>query len=397
MKSKFFFIFNFVLIFSFCQSAKQNSADKSHIVEHVTIYASHDEYCAWPAMVRAANGDLLVSFCINEEHLGPDGEIVTVRSMDNGKTWSQPEKLLSTPIDDRHAGLTVLNDGSIIAHCWSTFWTPEQYRNLAPNSYEPDMIERWVKHVEQPDYISAANEHGSRGMVSSDNGHTWSEPMPGKDSIHGGLQLPDGTLLLASYRLDNNNVGVYSCEKVGDPWKKIATVKSPKPDSIRIGEPHILRLPSGRILMMIRATAIPYNDGDPRCFLLETYSDDNGKTWVEPFWTPMWGFPPHLLLLDDGRVLCTYGHRRPPFGQRAIISDDGITWDIKDEIILRDDAYNKDLGYPVSVELEPGLVLSVYYQPDPKDGPQKMDPPDPERSQPDILGTIWRVPAQTKN
>ena len=63
-------------------------------------------------------------------------------------------------------------------------------------------------------------------------------------------------------------------------------------------------------------------------------------------------------------------------------------------MIIRDDVYNKDLGYPVSVELEPGIVLSVYYQPDVEDGPQKMEPPDPKRSRPDILGTIWKVPAK---
>ena len=144
--------------------------------------------------------------------------------------------------------------------------------------------------------------------------------------------------------------------------------------------------------MMVRSTAKPYNDSSPRNVLWETYSDDNGHTWVELYPTPLWGFPPHLLQLSDGRVLCTYGYRRPPFGQRACISNDGITWNRADEIILRDDAFNKDLGYPASVELEPGIVLSVYYQPDPADGPQIMDPPDPKRSRPDILGTIWKVP-----
>ena len=76
----------------------------------------------------------------------------------------------------------------------------------------------------------------------------------------------------------------------------------------------------------------------------------------------------------------------------ACISEDGITWKIENEIILRDDAFNKDLGYPVSVELEPGIVLTAYYQPDPKDGDQRMTPPDPKRHRPDILGMIWRVP-----
>jgi len=113
--------------------------------------------------------------------------------------------------------------------------------------------------------------------------------------------------------------------------------------------------------------------------------------------SPIITLPPHLLQLSDGRILCTYGYRRPPFGQRACISDDGITWKKENEIILRDDAFNKDLGYPVSVELEPGKILSVYYQPDPNDGEQRMNPPDPKRHRPDILGTVWRLPKEVMN
>ena len=51
-----------------------------------------------------------------------------------------------------------------------------------------------------------------------------------------------------------------------------------------------------------------------------------------------------------------------------------------------------DLGYPVSIELEPGKILTVYYQPDVKPGATpRMDPPDPDRIKPGIHGTIWRL------
>jgi len=378
-----------LLIFFACHKGPQS---ESLILRHVSIYSSHDEYCAWPAMIRAQNGDLLVSFCINEEHLGLDGKIVLVRSQDNGNTWSAPQILYDTPIDDRHAGMTLLTNGDIITHCWSVQWSSEKYRALPPNAYEEEMIDRWCEFVDRPEYQAAKKYAGQKELISHDNGKTWSAPIPGKDSIHGGVELPDGRLLVASYRLDEGNVGVYRAEAVGKPWRKIAVIDSPNADSLRLGEPHILRLPTGRIIMMIRATAKPYNDLDSRCHLYCSYSDDDGSTWVPAFKTPLWGYPPHLLLLADGRVLCTYGYRRPPFGQRACISEDGITWKKENEIILRADACNKDLGYPVSVELKPGIILSVYYQPDPKDCPQKMDPPDPNRSRPDILGTIWKVP-----
>ena len=388
---KYFTFLLVILILLISCSSNKNLGNKDHIIKHMEVYASHDEYCAWPDMIRAANGDLLVSFCINEEHLGPDGKIVVCRSTDNGETWQAPTIVLNTPIDDREPGFSVLNDGRIITHNWSTFWTAEKFRDLPPLAYEENMIERWAAHVDQPKYKEARKFEGETSRLSEDNGQTWTDLKYSKDSCHGSIELSDGTLLIASYRLDTPQIGVYKTSSIEEEWERIALLSSPRPDSIRLGEPHIVQLPSGRIIMMIRATTIPYNDGDLRCLLHCSYSDDNGNTWVKPFITPLWGYPPHVLLLSDGRVLCTYGHRRPPFGQRACISNDGITWKKENEFILRDDAFNKDLGYPASIELEPGKILSIYYQPDPADGDQMMEPPDPNRSRPDILGTIWRV------
>ena len=79
--------------------------------------------------------------------------------------------------------------------------------------------------------------------------------------------------------------------------------------------------------------------------------------------TPMWGYPPHLVRLHSGDLLATYGVRRSPYGQRGCISHDGgKSWDIDNEIILRDDAPNGDLEYPATIELEPGELLTIYYQ-----------------------------------
>jgi hypothetical protein len=92
-------------------------------------------------------------------------------------------------------------------------------------------------------------------------------------------------------------------------------------------------------------------------------SQDGGHTWSEPRELPILGKPPHLITLRDGRVLVTYGYRHEPFGQRACLSrDGGRTWDYDREIVLLDDAPSGDLGYPASVELDDGSILTVYYQ-----------------------------------
>jgi sialidase-1 len=384
------------LLLSSCPSWSQNGMEpqrRADVVRQLTIYEAPSEYCAWPSLTRTSGGDLIVLFTRSEEHLGPDGAILLSRSTDNGKSWLRPVVVLDSPIDDRESGITTLRDGRILGHFWSTFHTMESYANLPANSYGRDVLDRWTATVVQPRYRNAETASGGWSALSSDGGRTWSHLVRGFDSVHGGIELLNGALLLASYRATRDSIVVHKADSATGPWRSVACLTSPRPDSLSFGEPDLLQLPSGRVIMMIRATAHPYNDKDPRCVLWESYSDDNGKTWVKPFATPLWGFPPHLALLSDGRVLCTYGYRRPPFGQRACLSSDGVSWNLREEQILRDDAPNGDLGYPASIELEPGVILTVYYQPDvPPGTTQRMEPPDPERTKPGILGTIWKVP-----
>src|SRR5437588_263345 len=118
-------------------------------------------------------------------------------------------------------------------------------------------------------------------------------------------------------------------------------------------EPCLVRVGS-RLLLLIRE--------ETTGFLHQSESDDGGDTWTAPRPTPMWGSPPHVLALGDGRLLCVYGHRRPPYGIRGRISEDGgRTWDARGELILRDDLPNRNLGYPSSVLVEPGRVFTAYY------------------------------------
>ena len=47
---------------------------------------------------------------------------------------------------------------------------------------------------------------------------------------------------------------------------------------------------------------------------------------------------------------------------RASVSEDGgRTWPAESEIVIRDDLPNGDLGYPTTIEYEPGKLFCVYY------------------------------------
>ena len=84
-------------------------------------------------------------------------------------------------------------------------------------------------------------------------------------------------------------------------------------------------------------------------------------TWSEALRTAIWGYPVDLTKLRDGRILCSFGYRRDPKGIRAVLSSDGgVTWDTDNTYVLRDDGVG-DLGYPGSVQLPDGSILTVYY------------------------------------
>ena len=137
------------------------------------------------------------------------------------------------------------------------------------------------------------------------------------------------------------------------------------------GMPNIEVLPDGRLVAAARVqTWAEYEPvGDCVAFL----SEDGGVTWTDPLSTGVHGWPAHLLKLHDGRILCAYGRRMEPGGVRAALSEDGgQTWDLDNEVVLRDDAgyasslkggfsWRADVGYPVSVQLPDDNILTAYY------------------------------------
>ena len=67
------------------------------------------------------------------------------------------------------------------------------------------------------------------------------------------------------------------------------------------------------------------------------------------------------MRLRDGRLLMTYGHRRPPFGNQARTSTDhGRTW--SEPLVISADGASGDLGYPSTVELGDGSLATVWYE-----------------------------------
>src|SRR5207244_2657013 len=134
-------------------------------------------------------------------------------------------------------------------------------------------------------------------------------------------------------------------------------------------EPAIVRLADGRIVGMLRTHVNPSGDAKNMAIVV---SEDDGFSWTPPRFTNIWGYPAEFATLPDGRILMIYGYRRPPYGVRGCVSDDGVTWDVANEFTIREGGvpaafYDnpgvyQHIGYPSVALLGDGSVLAMYPQ-----------------------------------
>jgi sialidase-1 len=79
------------------------------------ISQQQEFYHGWPTLARRTNGGLIVAYSGGREtHVCPFGRIEIIRSSDDGKTWSWPEVILDTAIDDRDAGVLETPSGTLL-------------------------------------------------------------------------------------------------------------------------------------------------------------------------------------------------------------------------------------------------------------------------------------------
>ena len=342
-------------------------------------------YIGWPTIAKRADGELLISFSGDREaHVCPFGKTQMVRSRDGGKTWTKPETINNTPLDDRDSGVLVTRKGTIVV-TWFTSLAFERYKGPREKCKGP-----WRAHVSKISKRDREEWEGHWVRRSTDGGKTWGAYITSHVSgPHGCIELADGRLLYLGTRghwrtrpapdvpFDKQRVQACESRDDGKSWMPIGYVPIPKgvaPSGFH--EPYVVETGDGKLVGMIRHHGQPGN-----LVLWQTDSTDGGKSWTEARATNIWGLPPHMIRLTDGRLLLTYGHRRKPYGQRACLSaDGGKTWDYANEMLIRDDAPNGDLGYPASIQMDDDTILTIYYQ---------IDKPGEKTC---LMGTLWKLP-----
>lgn len=319
-------------------------------VEHFTINAIKNRHAAFPGVAKLANGDLAVVFREGEEHVCPYGRICITFSKDNGKSWSAPVAIADTPSDERDPSIQVLDNGRVLVtyNCWHSWM---YYKNLT---------EKYHNESSFMNQVGKDKFAGSHYIFSDDNGESWSKPVKVPAfSPHGPLYY-NGEFYQPSLasRDGKRFVDMYKGSSDAKNWEKIGIVGESELGNIITSvvyeEPHTAILPDKTMVTAIRVPS----DGYMRIAI----SKDLGKSHSEVIKTNVRGFPQHLLPLKDGRLLATYGYRYFPYGIRACISSDGgKTWDMANEFVIQNNGLNIDLGYPVSIELDNGKIMTVYY------------------------------------
>lgn len=348
------------------------AADGATVVETKIISQQPEYYNGWSTLARRKNGELWLTWSGGRvAHVCPFGQVHAMTSKDDGKTWTWPRVLLDGAIDDRDSGVLETAKGTLIATTFTSLaYEPyiekgQRMSELGKGGWQTKdfgeaELKRWAACNDRLTPEERKAELGVWLIRSEDGGKTWGERIPTiVNSPHGPVQLKDGRLLYAGKMLwtEEKKVGVCESKDDGKTWQWLADIPTREGDSPmgQYHELHAVEAADGTIIAQIRN-----HSAANKSWTLQTESSDGGKTWTTPH--PItFGIPSHLMRLRDDRLLMTYGHRRPPFGNQARISaDNGKTWG--EPMIISGDGVGGDLGYPSTVEMGDGSLLTVWYE-----------------------------------
>ncbi len=343
---------------------------------------SRHNYFGWPSAARLKNGRIAVAASgFRERHICPFGKAVVSFSEDEGESYSPPAPVIDTVLDDRDAGIVPFGESGVILTSFNN--TVEFQRQcigqrIAANGTQPDSAAAYdAAYLDTVSPEAQAAVLGSTFRISRDNGVTFGElHISPVTSPHGPLELQDGTLLwvgtmfaLKDENRGGNTVKAYRIYPADGRTEYVGEIENVTVDGeLPLScEPHAVLLPDGRIVAHIRVQT----DGERKLFtVFQSVSDDLGRTWSVPrqLLPQLGGSPPHLLLHSSGMLLSAYGFREKPYGIKVMFSrDGGEIWDVGHDIYVTD--ASPDLGYPATVELRDGSLLTVFYARTSTDGP----------------------------
>ena len=219
---------------------------------------SMHKYFAWPTVTRLKNGELMAGASgFRLAHICPFGKVAVIRSTDEGKTWSRPEIVIDTVLDDRDAGLCPFGESGLIVTSFNN--SVAQQRAWAE---EISHSEGRMKYITgYLDTVSAEKEKevlGATFKISYDNGKTFGKTYVSTiTSPHGPIELSDGSILwVGTDFVGGNQVFAYTVNLDG-AMERLGGIENPKEltgdgKECTLCEPYAFQAADGTIICHLR-------------------------------------------------------------------------------------------------------------------------------------------------
>ncbi len=359
------FIFVFIVALSF-KTLAQTHRNAGRKID-VTVYANEESYASFPKIIRTEK-ELVLTFqeqklqelqkSASHPHHQKVSKLKWAISKDGGLTWivtSEPPRI--GKVLDISYGSAPLKDGGVV-HL--TFDADKEFYSLIQRGYigYGGYMRRLLPNTQK----YRIQDYGPFG-----------NPYP-----HGFARLSNGSIIAGCYALiEDKELGLkkyitffLASSDEGKSWKYLSAINDD--NAFGFAEPVVIELGKGRLLSILRATLdhLPKDkmpvDAPKEGYgywIYQSESTDYGKTWSKPEKLPLWGHPAEIRQLKSGNLLMVYGHRRPPYSIKAVLSrDKGASWDLETlKTIYTFDPGGTDIGYPVITQLKDGSIVCAYY------------------------------------
>ena len=320
---------------------EDESRDRATIVTRVAVQG----VCAWPNMQQLKDGTLIATIFNQPCHGLWEGDLDCWASRDGGRTW----RFRGRPAQ-HEAGTNRMNCAVGFGKNGDLIVLSSGYTGRPPAYHRSTGVRKFLRVC-----VCRSSDGGCTWKVSYDFPDPPATPLGvGVHYIPFGniVTAADGSLCVSTYLKKGDQRACYFLRSRDDgkTWGE-PVVLNPKGN-----ETAILHVGNGRWL----AASREFKER-PDVHLELFTSEDDGHTWQRkmPLTQPM-QVTGHLTRLSDGRILLSYGNRNwNNFGVEIRFSDDqGQSWG--PPIRIADTPYS-DCGYPSSVQLPDGKVVTAYY------------------------------------